>query len=112
MSQVKMFCTFYLMFPVIHVQAALQRGIFAKRACVSMEVSARTSGTPTRATVPMDAEARTVNKVSMCVRVVLIDLSLPLSYFTLIHVYRSVHLYKYPSISNLLFFFRLIFSSL
>lgn len=47
-------------------QAVLQRGIFAKRACVSMGVSVRTSGTPTPATVLMAAEARTVNKVSVC----------------------------------------------
>lgn len=54
-------------------QDVLQRGIFAKRACVSMEVIVRTSGTPTPATVLMAVEARTVNKVTVCVHIVFIS---------------------------------------
>lgn len=79
------FCMIHLLLSLFSFQAVPQRGIFAKRACVSTEVSVRTSGTPTPATVLMAAEARTVNKVSVCVHVVFhqvfLHLSLPLPLF-------------------------------
>lgn len=65
--QVNVFCMTHLLFSLYFFQAVPQRRIFAKRDCVSMEVSARTSGTPTPATVRMAVEARTVNKVCVCV---------------------------------------------
>lgn len=51
------------------IQAVQPRGISVKRVYVSMEVSARTSGTPTPATVPTAVEAKTVNKVRVCLLV-------------------------------------------